>query len=66
LTIKVDIKILLKGIFGFIAFGGILVVVGEMSNKPGISEAGLIIMVIGGFILVLPLIRAILRKRGTI
>lgn len=66
MTIKLNIEILLKGIFGFIAFGGILVAVGEISNKSGISEAGWTIMKIGGFILVLPLIIAILRKRGII
>ena len=57
---------MLSGVFGFIAFGGILVVVGEMSEKSGISEAGWIIIVIGSFVLVLPLIKAILRKRGKI
>ena len=66
MTIKVNIEILLKGIFGFIAFGGILVLVGEMSDKSGISKAGWAIMEIGGFILVLPLIIAILRKKGII
>jgi hypothetical protein len=57
---------MLSGVFGFIAFGGILVAVGEMSEKSGISEAGWIIIVIGSFVLVLPLIKAILRKRGKI
>lgn len=57
---------MLSGVFGFIAFGGILVAVGEMSDKSGISEAGWIIIVIGSFVLVLPLIKAILRKRGKI
>lgn len=66
MTIKLNIEILLKGIFGFIAFGGILVAIGEMSDKSGISEAGWIIIVIGSFVLVLPLIKAILRKRGKI
>jgi hypothetical protein len=63
LKINVDIKILLKGVFAFIAFGGILVVVGEFGAKPEITNIGVVIVIIGFVVILGSLISSFLKKK---
>lgn len=59
--------ILLSGVFGLTAFGGILIAIGESFAKPETIEAGWAILKIGGFaILATPFLMAFLRKRKII
>ncbi len=63
---SLSIKIILGGVFGFMALGGIFVAVGEFLEKPTTGEVGWTMMKIGVLVIMLPLIGAFLRKRKII
>ena len=63
MKINVDIKILLRGVYALIAFGGILVVVGAFGTKPEITNIGVAIVIIGFVVILGSFILPFLKKK---